>query len=317
MPRSGRIEIVCYIRESLGLELVGLIVEGRKLGDITISRAFEMMISFEATAFFPDTSEEDWTPHIADLSPHHYRPDTGEIVFPVQSYIVRTAHHTTLIDTCIGNDKDLRNFPEWHMRTDTAYMRALAAQGLSPEDIDYVMCTHLHADHIGWNTRLVDGRWVPTFPNARYVISKKEFEATNQPDQLERRKIQLRESVLPIVDAGQVDLVGHEFSIGHEISLQPTPGHTPGHLAILIESNQQRAVMSGDLIHSPIQCQYPEWRALPDWDPELARATRRTFLEQYCESDVIVCTPHFPLPSAGRVIRKGDAFQFQYDSAEW
>jgi glyoxylase-like metal-dependent hydrolase (beta-lactamase superfamily II) len=292
-------------------------METRALGDITIARAIEMTIAFEATTFFPDTSVEDWTPHIAELSPHHYVPDTGMLLFPVQSYVVRTPHYNILIDTCIGNDKDRSHRPDWHMRTDDSYMKALTMQGLYPQDIDYVMCTHLHADHIGWNTKMIDGRWVPTFPNAKYVISRRDFEEANAPDQPEHRKAQLRDSLLPIVEAGQAELVGHDFAIGDEIALQPTPGHTPDHLAISLESKGQNAVMSGDLMHSPIQCKYPEWRAWPDWDPDMARVTRHAFLEQFCETDVLICTAHFPLPSAGRVIRSGDAFRFVYDEGQW
>ena len=287
----------------------------RLIGDLQIARTVEMIMPFPALQFFPETTAADWAPHQHWLQPSAMDAE-GNLLFPMQSYIVRTAHHTILIDSCVGNDKDRPTRPAWHMKSDQTYIQALAAQGLSVADIDFVMCTHLHTDHIGWNTRLVDGRWVPTFPNARYIFTRKEFEAWDSGHEKFSRQ-PYEDSVLPVVAAGQAELVNNDYALDDQVWLQPTPGHTPGHVAIRLASKGQQAVMSGDLIHSPVQCQHPEWTAWPDWNAGLAKQTRRTFLEQCCDSDVLMCTAHFPLPSSGRVVAEGAAFRFEYDSENW
>jgi glyoxylase-like metal-dependent hydrolase (beta-lactamase superfamily II) len=290
-------------------------MNNRRLGDLTLMRVLEMIMPFSSQQFFPETTPADWEPHL-----HWLQPDAmdlqGNLLFPMQSFIVRTSHHTILIDSCVGNDKERPTRPPWHLKNDDTYLRALAEHGLSVEDIDYVMCTHLHTDHIGWNTRLVDGRWVPTFPNARYIFSKKEFEAwdtghekfSRQPDE---------DSVLPIVEAGRADLVSNDFALDDEVWLEPMPGHTPDHVAVRLASKGKRAVMSGDLIHSPVQCLHPDWVPWPDWDVELARKTRQNFLQQWCDTGMLVCPVHFPLPSAGYIVRDGDGFRFEYDREKW
>jgi len=290
----------------------------RRVGDATIGRVVELNLpDFERLGFFPDTTEEDWAPHMEWLKERAMDPVSSNLYFAMQSYIVRTAHHTILIDSCVGNDKDRPHRPNWHMKSDSTYLDGLAAAGLALEDIDYVMCTHLHLDHVGWNTRLLDGRWVPTFPNAKYVFSKKEYDYWLDTYEGEPLASAFADSVLPVVEAGRGVLVNNDHALDDEVWLEPTPGHTPDHLAIRLSSGGGNAVFSGDLMHSPIQCRYPEWRARPDFDPQQARETRRSFLENYCETDTLVCTAHFPLPSAGYIERHGDAFDFRYDEADW
>jgi len=289
----------------------------RRVGDLEIMRAIEMIMPFDALTFFPETTESDWAPHRHWLEPNALDPATNALQFPMQSYIVRTPHHTVLIDTCIGNHKERPNRPPWHLKSDDTYARALAALEVSPEDIDFVMCTHLHSDHVGWNTRLENGRWVPTFPNARYVFSKKEFETWRDVGHEKFSRAPLEDSVLPIVEAGRAELVTNDYALDDSIRLEPTPGHTPDHVAIILTSKDASAVMCGDILHSPVQCAHPEWVPWPDWDPELAARTRRGLLERYCDTDTLVCTAHFPLPSAGRVVSDGNAFRFEYDDQAW
>jgi glyoxylase-like metal-dependent hydrolase (beta-lactamase superfamily II) len=292
-------------------------MSSRQIGKLQVMRAVEMVMPFNRQAFFPETSDSDWAPHRHWLEPDALDPASDELQFPMQSYVVRTSHHTILIDSCIGNHKERPNRPAWHLKTDDAYMRALAALGIAPEDIDFVMCTHLHTDHIGWNTRLEDGRWVPTFPNARYVFSEKELAAWRDVGHEKFSRTPFEDSVLPIVEAGRAELVKNDYALDDEVRLEPTPGHTPDHVAITLASNGASAVMCGDIMHSPVQCLHPEWVPWPDWDPELAARSRRTFLERYCDTDTLVCTAHFPLPSAGRIVRAGDAFRFEYDDRSW
>jgi glyoxylase-like metal-dependent hydrolase (beta-lactamase superfamily II) len=289
----------------------------RQLGGIFIDRIIESNSpDFDPYEFFGQTLEADWAPHREWLQPRAMDPVTGNLIFPMQSYVVRTGHHTILIDTCVGNHKDRPGRDNWHQTTGTQYMDGLAALGLSVEDIDYVMCTHMHTDHVGWNTKLLDGRWVPTFPNAKYVFSEKEYdywEDLNKRTPLPH----LIDSVLPIVEAGRAMMVSNDFALDDKVWLAPTPGHTPDHFSIRLSSNGFDGVMSGDLMHCPVQCRHPEWVARPDYKPEQAIETRRAFMETYCETDVLVCTAHFPLPSAGHFVRHGDVFDFEYDTVDW
>jgi len=241
---------------------------------------------------------------------------SGDLIFPIQSYVVRTSHHTILVDTCVGNDKDRPHRPAWHEKSDTSYMTALAREGLVPADIDYVMCTHLHLDHVGWNTRLIDGRWVPTFPNAKYIMSKKEVDIWKVEDHPSSR-LSMIDSVLPVIEAGQAQLVSSDFALDDEVWLEPSPGHTPDHFSVRLASQGSTAVLGGDLMHCPVQCLHPEWVARPDWDRNLAIATRRRFMESCSETNDLVCMTHFPLPSVGRIVAEGDAFRFAYDEGEW
>ncbi|MCG8548312.1 MAG: MBL fold metallo-hydrolase [Alphaproteobacteria bacterium] len=289
----------------------------RKIGATTIQRVVEFISpDFEPLAFFPETTPEDWAPHLDWLKPHAMDPDSGNLRFVMQSYILRTSHHTILIDSCIGNDKERPNNPNWHMRTDTQYLDGLAAIGLRPEDIDYVMCTHMHFDHVGWNTRLIDGRWVPTFPNARYLFSQKEYDhwyahRDSAPTPY------FTDSIEPIVEARLAQMVTSDYALDDEVWLEPTPGHTPDHYAVRLSSDGENAVFCGDAMHSPVQCRHPEWVARPDSEPALASKTRRALMERHCDTDTLVCTAHFPLPSAGHIVPFGDAFDFRPDSHDW
>jgi glyoxylase-like metal-dependent hydrolase (beta-lactamase superfamily II) len=289
----------------------------RQLGDLQISRVLEMIMPFDSRAFFPEVTAEQWQPHLEWLAPDGFDVATGELLLPMQSYVVRTRHHTILVDSCVGNHKERPTRPAWHLKSDQAYLQALAAQGFKVEDIDFVMCTHLHSDHVGWNTRLQDGRWVPTFPNARYVFSEKETAAWRDVGHEKFARTPFEDSVLPIIEAGRADLVGNDFALDDEVWLEPTPGHTPDHVAVNLRSGGGHAVMCGDLMHTPVQCLHPEWVPWPDWDPGQASDTRRAFMERYCETDTLICTAHFPLPSAGRIVRAGDAFRFQPDAEDW
>ncbi len=230
------------------------------------------------------------------------------LILCFQSYVVRTPHHTILVDTCVGNDKPRPARPQWNMLTGDRYMRELAQHGLDVDDIDFVMCTHLHVDHVGWNTRLDNGRWVPTFPKARYVFGRQEYD--HWTAQHTKAPIApFEDSVLPVVNANRADLVQNDFQIGDHVRLLPTPGHTPGHVAICFGRNGDEAVVSGDLMHSPLQTRYPELSAIFDADKAQAAITRRAFLEHYCDTATLCCTAHFPSPSVGRIERWGDGFK--------
>ncbi len=292
-------------------------MQGRRLGDLTINRVLECHTPFDPLWFFPDCTLEHWHAHSDWLVPTKaFDPATNRIVFPIQSYVVKTTHHTILLDTCVGNHKSRDFLDEWNHKTDDTYLRSLAAVGLKPEDIDIVMCTHLHPDHVGWNTQLENGEWVPTFPNARYVFSAEELKVWEQLH-AKRPNQALVDSVLPIVAAGAADLVKSDHAVDDEVWLEPSPGHTPDHFCVRLASQGHSAVVTGDMIHSPIQCLYPDWTVRPDFDKPTGAATRRSFLERYADTSTLVCTMHFPLPSVGRIESDREAFKFVYEDSNW
>lgn len=289
----------------------------RSLGELSISRAVELVMEFDPLTFFPETAEPDWAPHRDWLMPDAMNADNGMLLLPCQSYVVRTSHHVILIDSCIGNHKQRPHRPAWHEKSDHTYIEALATHGIAPEQIDYVLCTHMHGDHVGWNTQLRNGEWMPTFPNARYIFSKKELDVWQATDQKKFSVQPIKDSVLPVIAAGQAELVSNDFALDDEVWLESAPGHTPDHLAIHLASGGARAIMIGDMMHSPIQCLHPQWTAWPDWDAELAKATRCRMMESLSDSDTLVLTAHFPLPSAGWYRRHGETFRFEYDTQHW
>lgn len=277
--------------------------------DMMIHRIVEQEQGFTPIfEFLPNLTKDLLDENRSWLEPTGLDPETQRIVLCFQSYVVKTPHHTVLIDTCIGNDKTRSMRRAWNKKTDDRYMRSLAAAGIAVEDIDFVMCTHLHVDHVGWNTRLENGRWVPTFPNARYLFSRREYEywlAENEKTPIEC----FEDSVLPVVAAKRAELVTSDHGVGDHIRFLPTPGHTPDHFAVALGQKSERAVFCGDLIHSPLQARYPDLVMRVDYDKGQAVETRRRFLERYCDSDTLCCTMHFPSPSVGHIKRWGDGFR--------
>lgn len=288
----------------------------RRLGDITLDRIIETETAdpfFDPLEFFPETTPDHWAPHRSWMQPTAMDPATGKLVLAIQSFLVRTRHNTIVVDTCVGDDKP-RSMPRWNMTSSGRWLQNLAAAGVRPEAVDYVLCTHLHRDHVGWNTRLHDGRWVPTFPNATYLFSRKEFEYWEKERDL-RPNEGFGDSVLPIVEAGRVRWVSNDFRLDDDVRLESTPGHTPDHVSVRVASRGAEAVITGDLIHTPIQCLEPAWAMRADFDREQARTTRRGFLERCAGTDTLVCATHFPSPSFGRVVPRGDAFWFEFERA--
>jgi len=280
-----------------------------RFGDVTVQHAVEQEQAFlSALDMLPGLTpgllaeNRDW------LEAGRALDAGGALCLCFQAFVIRTPRHVVLVDSCIGNDKSRPTRPAWDMKGDDRFLHGLAALNLAPGDIDYVMCTHLHADHVGWNTRLLDGRWVPTFPNARYVFARAEYaywEASHATAPIPP----FADSVLPVVEAGRADLVAGDHALGDHIRLLATPGHTPGHVSVLIGAGATDAVVSGDLIHSPLQARYPELSTRFDVDMAQAAATRRGFLERFCDTPTLCCMTHFPSPSVGRLTRWGEGFR--------
>jgi len=279
-----------------------------QLGDMTVQRIIEHEFPvYDPSDFFVEATPEAVAPYREWLEPKALCPRTGLMIMPVQSYLVRTRHHLILIDTCVGCNKSYSDPPEWHQRGNDVWLRNLAAAGVHPDNIDYVFCTHLHSDHCGWNTRLIDGRWVPTFPNAKYVFAREEYQAMEE----ENHPIFV-DNVAPIMAARQAILVDLDYALDDEIWLESTPGHSAGHVAIHLKSGQHHAVMCGDLIHTPLQLAEPGWTPTFEYDMAASTNTRKTFLNTHCETDTLVLTAHFPSPSVGHIIPRGNGYDFTY-----
>jgi glyoxylase-like metal-dependent hydrolase (beta-lactamase superfamily II) len=216
-----------------------------------------------------------------------------------------------MIDTCVGNHKPRPTRSFWHMMNSDRYEKNLAASGFGVNDIDFVMCTHLHTDHVGWNTRLENGQWVPTFPKARYVFADRELAYWTRRQKDDPAACPwVTDSVLPIVAANRVDIVKSAHAFNDLVTLIPTPGHTIDHYSVQVGKPGADAVITGDMIHSPLQARYPELGMMSDYDSALAGESRRKLFGHFCDTSTLMCTAHFPSPSTGRVVRWKDAFDF-------
>lgn len=231
--------------------------------------------------------------------------EADELLFAVQALVIEAPGITLMVDTCIGNDK---NRPALGTTLATAFLADLERAGFSRDSIDAVACTHLHFDHVGWNTMLVDGAWAPTFPRARYLFARVEYDhwAAHGDDHDE---IHLGDSVRPIMEAGLADLVETDHRICEQVRLVPTPGHTPGHVSVLIESEGKRAVITGDMAHHACQMAEPDWYTPFDSDREAAAQTRREIFARWAQDDVLVIGSHFAAPTAGMIRAEGDSFR--------
>jgi glyoxylase-like metal-dependent hydrolase (beta-lactamase superfamily II) len=272
------------------------------VGDVRISRIQELTTASLGPHLLPQATAEALAP-LPWLRP--FLDDRSRLVLSIHAFIVRTREATLIVDTCIGNDK-VRTYPRWN-RMQGDFLERLRAAGHHEDSIDTVLCTHMHVDHVGWNTRLIDGRWQPTFANARYLFAKSEW-AHWRVEEQEYGPV-IEDSVKPVFDAGLADLVDEDCEVSREIRLEPTPGHTPGHVSVHITSRGEEAVITGDMIHHPCQIAHPHWSSTADVDPDCAAVTRAHFLARYADRPVLVLGTHFAGPTAGRVVRDGDAFR--------
>ena len=238
------------------------------------------------------------------LLPDHVTAQ-GRMFINFQAFVLKAGKRRIMIDTCVGADRD-REFPVFtHMQT--TFLQDLASLGIMPTDVDTVLCTHLHFDHVGWNTRLVDGHWVPTFPKARYLLSRKEYDHWQMlRDTGGYHSVNhLSDSVDPVVAAGLVDFIANDHQLSEEIRLLPTPGHTPDHVSVYISSQGEQAVITGDLMHHPIQLAMPEHPATFDMDKPAGLKTRVEFVDRFRGKPVLLIGSHFAEPGAGYIVRNG------------
>jgi glyoxylase-like metal-dependent hydrolase (beta-lactamase superfamily II) len=236
----------------------------------------------------------------------HFATGEGRLKMSIHSLVVETPSRRIVVDTGLGNDKEGRSVPTWNNRKG-AFLETMTAAGFPPDSIDTVLCTHLHVDHVGWNTKLADGKWVPTFANARYVFGKTEYEHWRDHGDEPDRVAVFNDSVKPIVDAGKADLVASDAGLSDEIALVPTPGHSPGHMSIHVRSGGEEALLTGDVAHHPCQMAHLDWSSTADSDPVQSAVTRHELFSRFADTATLVIGGHF---SAGHIRRDGDAFKF-------
>jgi glyoxylase-like metal-dependent hydrolase (beta-lactamase superfamily II) len=275
------------------------------VGRVKITKIVEME-TVGHTRFILPQATPDKIQQMPWLVPH-FANDEGRLRMSVHSLVVETPSQRIVVDTCIGNDKQGRGVPTWN-NLNTPFLQTMTDAGYAPDSIDMVLCTHLHVDHVGWNTRLKDGQWVPTFPRARYVFGKTEHDYwAAHSDSPEHRAV-FEDSVKPIVDAGRADLVASDAKLSDEVSLISTPGHSPGHMSILIRSDGEEALLTGDVAHHPCQMAHLDWSSTADSDPVQSIVSRRELFSRFADTPTLVIGGHY---NPGRIKRDGDAFRLE------
>lgn len=274
------------------------------VGNTTITQVRECLMPMNPSEFFSPFDEAVFESHASWLKPN-YVDDAGNVVMSIHALIVRSCGKTIVIDPCMGNDRPL---PAGLPTLQTDFLERLEAI-VPRHEVDFVLCTHLHCDHVGWNTMLDDGAWVPTFPNAAYLLGRREYEHWSSGE--EHGFIDLEFAVKPIVDAGLHRLVDPGFQVTEEMTLISTPGHTPGHLSIRLNSAGEEAWITGDVVHSPLQLVEADWGMLSDYSLDEARTTRHSLVRQMCDAGALVIGTHFPEPTVGRLVEVGGRMHFK------
>jgi len=278
-----------------------------QIGDVTITRIVESEIPVPHKYSFLQQATPEALKEMPWLYPHFVTPD-GAMLLSIHALLVDAPGMKLVVDTCIGNDKPralLRG-----QKLQTKFLEQIAEAGFAREKVDAVICTHLHVDHVGWNTMLQDGKWAPTFPNARYLIGKTEYDHWRKDPEGETAEI-MNDSVAPIFDAGLAQTVEMDHRVSSEIRLVPTPGHTPGHVSVMLESKGETAIITGDMIHHPCQFGRPDWLSLFDADQSAANARRHAMFAQWADKPMLVIGTHFAAPTAGHIKRDGAAYRFE------
>jgi glyoxylase-like metal-dependent hydrolase (beta-lactamase superfamily II) len=284
------------------------------LAGISVHRVEEFTdATCDALTFFPDLTVDLVNKHAAWLVPQFYEASNNTIRLVFQTWVLKTKHHTILIDTCNGNHKPRPYFPAAD-QLNTPYLERMKAAGCAPEDVDFVMCTHMHIDHVGWNTRLESGRWVPTFPKAKYLFAQAEYDQYLPENYVDGKPPMFadvfEDSVLPVIQAGQAQLVDGRYELNDAITIDPAPGHTPGHYIVRAGAPGEIGLFVGDAIHNPIQIAEPQISTAFCSDKALAAETRRRILEEAAEHGHLLVPTHFDPPYIGHVKRNGSGFRF-------
>ena len=277
-----------------------------QIGDVRVTRIVEMEVVGGTRFILPQATPEAVLP-MQWLVPHFATPE-GKLIMSVHALVIETSDRLMLVDTCIGNDK-IRSVPNWHQLS-LPFLEDLAKAGYEPEQFDTIMCTHLHVDHVGWNTRLVDGVWVPTFKNARYLIGKAEYQYWQTAKASDLNDDIFEDSVMPVVNAGLVDLVASDHQVSSDVSFISTPGHTPGHTSFLLSSAGEHLLLVGDAAHHPEHLVHHDWVPAVDNDPAETTRSRRRIVDLAIEKDAMVTGGHFPILTVGKLSKINNEVSF-------
>ena len=283
-----------------------------RIGDVTITKIIELEATGGSRFLLPQATPDAIAP-IGWLRPH-FADENGRLRMSIHTFLVETPDRRIVVDTCLGNDKENRHIPTWN-NLQTRFLSDIAAAGYPRESIDTVLCTHLHVDHVGWNTMKVGSAWVPTFPNARYLMGRTEYEYWSEVSDRPDMRFILADSVTPVVEAGLAELVETNHRLCPEISLIPTLGHTPGHVSVRISSRGEEALITGDFMHHPCQIAHPEWSTNADTDREQGIRTRLAMFEQLAGTPTLVIGTHFAGATAGHIVRDGETYRLDVPQA--
>ena len=277
-----------------------------RVGEIEIIQLVELTTASLGPHLIPQ-ARPDYLSTIPWMIP--FLDSSGQIILSVHSLIIKTNDQTIVVDTCIGNDKE-RSYPKWNKMQSDFMNRFTDKAGCHRSEVDTVLCTHMHVDHVGWNTYRVDDQWMPTFSNAEYLFSEREWDYWKTEKQSYGPVIE--DSITPIFEAKMARLVKSDHRISDEVSLFSTPGHTPGHVSVRIVSKGEEAIITGDMIHHPCQIKHPDWATSADVEADRAVSTRTHFLENYAGQPTLIIGTHFAGPGAGRIVRDGSSFRLDY-----
>ena len=286
------------------------------LGDVSVARVEEMHgpVGMTPAQFFPGWPAEDWRENREWLEPDHFDAESDIVQVAFQTWALRSEGRTILVDTGVGNDKPRPAVGGWD-HLSTGYLDNLAKAGIRPEEVDLVVNTHLHVDHVGWNTRLVDGQWVPTFPNATYLMPRLDFEhfdPTKNPNIAGGvNENAFEDSIEPVHAAGQVRLWEDEYVVDGNLRLVAAPGHTPGSSVLMLASGNDKALFAADIMHTPLQVAHPDHHSCFCEDPTTAQVTRRNLLGWASDNTALVLPAHFSGRTALEVGRHGEAFEIK------
>jgi glyoxylase-like metal-dependent hydrolase (beta-lactamase superfamily II) len=285
------------------------------IGDVSVDSVIEIALDpgFHVKDLYPEFDLARLDGRLSEIDARFIDEASMVLRMSIHTWVVRAADQLVLIDTCCGNKKARPNFPPGD-QLEVPYLERLEAAGVRPEAVDYVLCTHLHVDHCGWNTRLRNGKWVPTFPNARYIFSKAEYDQWNPADptyhKAEVNANVFDDSVLPIVERGMADMVSGIHTLNGRLRIEPAPGHTFGQIVVKAEAGAAKGVFCGDVLHHPLQILMPEWNSGFCEAPALARHSRRRVLDYCADEGALLMPAHFAPPHAVQVRRDNNRFSF-------